>query len=282
MSTETGESGFGRAEADKLLADGWTQGSLFLPNDYVTLPKGLARPDAHLIICTQACSLVSDSLKKDPWVEVAVAVPVTAYLPKSGEATGRNVRRYQLPVAGAAFPAVEVDINARFAVRRESLLHFAPSELKATEKACRAFAGWIGRYYTRIALPNELVIRLGSAVFEPLQKFLKETHKGHSTKRYEGVHSIYIRWEPSTELKPGERYNVDLLILHDEGDAADALERHLNEIGLDPDAHVEKPGLTVSCKAQARSETFLTDLDSWIRLTEWDHFTDLGEVAELP
>ena len=281
MSSETRESEFSGAEADKLLADGWTQGSIFLPNDYVRVPEGLERPDAQLIVCTQACSLVSDSLKKDPWVELAVAVPVATYSPKSGDATGKNARRYHLPVTGAAFQAVEIDINARFAVRRESLLHFAPGQAKATEEACRAFAGWIGRYYTRIALPNALVARLGGAVFEPLEKFLKKSPQGGGPKHYEGVHSIYVRWEPSTELKLDESYDVDFLILHDEGEAADALERHLSEIGLDPGGRVEKPGLTVSCSAQARSETVLTDLDGYTRLSEWDHLTGLDEVAEM-
>lgn len=282
MATETGESAFGGAEADKLLADGWTQGSLFLPNEHVGVPEGFERPGAQLIVCTQACSLVSDSLKKDPWVELAVVVPVATYSLKSGEATGKNARRYHLPVLGAAFQAVEIDINARFAVRRESLLHFTPSRAKAAEEACRAFAGWIGRYYTRIALPNALVARLGGAVFEPLEKFLKKSPKGGGPKHYEGVHSIYVRWEPSTELTPDESYDVDFLILHDEGGAADALERHLSEIGLDPEGGVEKPGLTVSCSVQARRETVLTDLDGYTRLSEWDHLTGLDEVAEMP
>ncbi|MCJ2052104.1 hypothetical protein [Methylobacterium sp. J-070] len=282
MATETGESGFGGPEADKLLADGWTQGSLFLPNEHVGIPEGLERPSAHLIVCTQACSLVSDSLRKDPWVELAVVVPVATYSGKSGEATGKNARRYHLPVSGAAFQAVDIDINARFAVRRESLLHFAPGQAKATEEACRAFAGWIGRYYTRIALPNALVARLRGSVFEPLEKFFKGSPKGGGPKQYEGVHSIYVRWKPSTELQPNESYDVDFLILHDEGAAADALERHLSEIGLDPGGRVEKPGLTVSCSAQARSETVLTDLDGYTRLSEWDHLTGLDEVAGMP
>lgn len=282
MATETGESEFSCTEADKLLADGWTQGSLFPPNEHVGIPEGLERPDAQLIVCTQACSLVSNSLKKDPWVELAIAVPVAAYSAKSADATGKNARRYHLPVAGVAFQAVEIDINARFTVRRESLLHFTPGQATATEEACRAFAGWIGRYYTRIALPNALVARLGGAIFEPLEKFLKRSPKGGGPKHYEGVHSIYVRWEPSAELEPDESYDVYFLIIHDEEEAADALERHLSEIGFDPGSRVEKPGLTVSCSAQARRETVLTDLDGYTRLSEWDHLTGLDEVAEMP
>lgn len=63
---------------------------------------------------------------------------------------------------------------------------------------------------------------------------------------------------------------------------ADALESRLGEIGLDPDAPVEMPGLTVGCSVQARDETLLTDLDGWVRLSEWDHLSDLGDMAEMP
>lgn len=273
---------FGPDAARALLAAGWTQGSVFRPNALVTIPEDLDRPDAHLVVCTQACSLVSPSLDRDPFVELAVAVPITRYAPRSEAATGKDVRRHHLPVAGAAFPALEVDINARFRVPREYLLAFAPDGPRASAEACRDLAGWIGRYYTRIALPDALVVRLKGSVFEILGRFLKGGPAGGGPKHHEGVHSIYLRWQPDAELAASMPYAVDLLILCDEVAVADALGARLAETGLDPDHRVERDGLSVHCSVQARSETLLTDLDGWTRLSEWDHMTGLGETAAMP
>ena len=84
-------------DAQALLDAGWTQGSVFLPNAYVAIPAGLERQGAFLIVCTQACSLVSMSLDKDPFVELAVATPVAVYKARSEAATGKDVRRHHLP-----------------------------------------------------------------------------------------------------------------------------------------------------------------------------------------
>lgn len=282
MSTGPGETTFGHDEAQVLLEAGWTQGSVFLPNEHIRIPAHLDRDAAHLVVCTQACSLVSDSLAKDPHVELAVAVPVAKYSAKSGPATGKEVRRYHLPVAGATFQVLEVDINARFTVPRDVLLRFSPSAARPPEDACRAFAGWIGRYYTRIALPNELVIRLRAGVSNSLEEFLRAARAGSGARHHEDVHSIYVRWKPATELGPDAEYTVDLLVLCDDPAVADALEAKLGEIGLDPGERARKPGLDVQCSIQARGETFLSDLDGWTRLTDWDHFSGLGEVVVMP
>lgn len=282
MSVGHGETAFGQVEAQALLDAGWTQGSVFRPSERVPVPEHLARDDAYLVVCTQACTLVSSNLDKDPHVELVVATPVSAYSPKSEQATGKQVRMHHLAVAGESFQALEVDINARFTLPRDSLLGLAPDGPQASDDACRAFAGWLGRYYTRIALPNELVIRLKGAVFDPLLKFLRQSPQGDGPKNHEGVHSIYVRWEPMTELPTGDPYDVDFLILCDDPLVAEALETKLGGIGLSPGERVDKNDLRVNCSVQARGETVLTDLDGSTRLTEWDYLTGLGETSTMP
>src|SRR4051794_32022886 len=108
------ERPFGQNEALSLLKAGWTQGSVFRPNDEVCPPGATASGDVFLVVCTQACSLVLPSLQKEPHVELAVARPVAKFSAKAEAATGKDVRKFHLPVTGEAFPALEIDITSRF------------------------------------------------------------------------------------------------------------------------------------------------------------------------
>lgn len=282
MTTEKQEQSFGQDEADRLLMAGWAQGSVFRPNEHISIPKHLVREDMYLVVCTQSCTLVSSNIIKDPTVEVIAAKAIASYSAKSEPATGKEVRRYHLLVEGVHFSALEIDINARFTIPREQLVLFPPDGPKTNSEGRRAFAGWLGRYYTRIALPNELVIRLKRSVFDPLGRFLKSSPKGGGAKNHEGVHSIYLQWQPDLEVDANTLYDIDFLLLCDEPQIAEALEAKLHEIGLDPDKRVEKDGISVNCTVQARGETILTDLDGWTRLTEWDYLTGLAEAAMMP
>ena len=119
-------------------------------------------------------------------------------------------------------------------------------------------------------------------MFGALERFLKSGPQGGAPKHHEGVHSIYLRWEPDDEIDEEASYLVDFLILCDEPKTADALGAQLQSAGLDPDGRVDLKGASVQCSVQARGETLLTDLDGWTRLSEWDHLTGLGATAEMP
>lgn len=280
MSAKGEPKEFGPEQASALLEAGWNQGSLFRPNEHIEVP-GDVIPGALLIVCTQACSLVLPDLAKEPYVELAIARPIDRYLPKDGAASGKDVRRLHLPVDGQAFPAIEIDITSRFKVGRDLLLNFKPDLPVIGDTHCRNFAGWIARYYNRIALPDTLVSRARKSVLAMIERFLKASPQGGGSKHHEYVHSIYIRWEPNRELGVADEYVLDMMILCDDGSVADSLSARLSEFGLDPDARVSKDGISVFCEVRAREETRLTDLDGWVRLTEWDYMTGLGEAAGM-
>lgn len=284
MATGFDEEAFGADEADRLLKAGWGQGSVARPNEHVPLPPGLeAWPrDVWLVVCTQACGVVSPDIGRDPLVEFALAFPVARYSPRSPEATGKNVRRFHLPVSGADFPALAVEINTRFFLPRRRLLSFGPEAVKADTPAARELAGWLGRHYTRIALPNELVRRLGSTLFAVLGKHLAETSgptpaDGPAPRFHESVSAIFVRWSPDTELGPNEVYAVGVLALCDEATVADELDRRLSMV-----ERQGNDGVTYTLTVQGRAETVLTDLDGWVRLTEWDYLTGMARTAALP
>lgn len=280
MSDEIEPKQFGIEEARSLLEVGWTQGSIFRANEHVRPPRDVPE-GAYLVVCTQACSLVLPDLRKEPYVELAIARPVARLLPKEGPATGKDVRRFHLPVTGADCPALEIDITSRFLVPRDLLLSFRPDGPVATDADCRNLAGWIGRYYSRIALPNTLVVRARGSVLGAVERFLKASSAGGAAKNHERVHSVYVRWEPNVELAEAEEYRFEMLILCDDPVVADALSSRLVDFGLDPDAPVSMGGVSIFCEVRAREETRLTDLDGWIRLTEWDYMTGLGEASEF-
>ncbi|MCK7475534.1 MAG: hypothetical protein MZV49_23485 [Rhodopseudomonas palustris] len=79
--------------------------------------------------------------KRDPRVEVAVGRPVSRYNPQSHQAAGKDVRKYHLPVAGADFEALEIDINSRRFVDRQSLLKIDLGDVRGKDGTERNFAG---------------------------------------------------------------------------------------------------------------------------------------------
>jgi len=258
---------FGRAEAELLLERGWAQGTIVVPNGDLPAPgDGIV-----YVVCTQSCSVVSESLEKDPFVELAQARPLARYAPKADEARGKNVRRYHLPVEGADFPALEVDINRRSFVERRSLLAREPGKGTIFQKARRDFAAWLGRYYSRIDLPNEFVARFGTHFRAALEKFLKGASANDALRRHERIRSIYIKYKPDDELGADASYEAEFLIMCDDADVAQRMDRDL--IAALGEGWMTKPGLRIKFAVNSPAETLLSDLHGFHRFTDWDHLS---------
>lgn len=275
MSEGASPPAFGKAEAEKLLGAGWLQGALFLPGEHVRAP--IDERDVLLIVCTQSCSIVSADLTKDPMVEVAVARPLAQFHGRSHQAVGRDFRKLHLPVDGAAFPGVEVDVNTRFFLDRSILLGLEPNGPSISPEARLHFARWLGRYYTRAALPNALSARLRGTVFEKLRPFLEKARAGDGAFAHEFIRSMFVRWQPDQELSDDAAYNVEFLFLCDDPHVADELDRIVAEGAL----AVEEAAnlLRVECRVQAHGETLVSDLDGFVRFSEWDYLSDPRELG---
>jgi len=155
------QSNFGETEARLILNAGWRQGSIFRPPAEFSVPLEFDRDHEMLVVCTQSCTVVSERIETDPNIEFLVAEPVKKYNPRSAEATGKNLRRFHLSISGVPnTEALACDINRRFFVHRKACLRHPPDvNVGILEESVRNFAGWIARYYTRIALPDELTRR---------------------------------------------------------------------------------------------------------------------------
>jgi hypothetical protein len=212
-------------------------------------------------------------------VELAVGRPVAKFNAKSHQARGKDVRKYHLQVAGAEFPALEVDINSRRFIRRELLLAINHAGFVMGPKEIRNFAGWIARSYTRITLPNELVARMKKTLLPKLNDCLAEKLGNPATPRHNRVASMWIKWEPNHELAPGTDYQVTLMILCDDPETSEEFDRSLHAvIG---DAQCKMDGVIFGFDVSSPSETLLSDLDGWQRFTEWDYLTGMGETAAM-
>jgi hypothetical protein len=205
-------SPFGENEARQVLDAGWRQGSVCRPPDDPAIHVSFDRNQEFLVVCTQTCTVVSRDLAGDPYIEFIVAKPLGSYNSKSQEATGKTLRRFHLPVSGhSTIAALECDINRRFFAPRTLCLIYKPdADIIASEEATRNLAGWISRYYTRVALPNELVIRTKS-LFDIIKAVLKKTTK-NGDKLFDCIDKIYIQWKPDTEVQNGI-YEVNILFL---------------------------------------------------------------------
>src|ERR1017187_10195724 len=93
-------SDFGDAEARRIHSAGWRQGSVFRPPAEFSVPLEFDRGREMLVVCTQSCTVVSERIEADPYIEFLVAEPVKKYNQRSPEATGKNLRQFHLPISG--------------------------------------------------------------------------------------------------------------------------------------------------------------------------------------
>lgn len=273
-------SDFGEVEARRIHSAGWRQGSIFRPPAGFMVPVQFDRDREVLVVCTQSCTVVSPNLIANPYVEYLVAEPVEKYHPKSDEARGKNSHCFDLPISGMQnIEAFRCDINRRFFVdRKECIKHLPENAIIASVESIRNFAGWIAHYYTRIALPDELVRRAKKGLFAIIKKALKEKDaKGEELSS--SIDKIGIHWAPNSEMQAGV-YEVQILFLCSDSDADIQLNSQLT-VPLTPFSEgAGKDGIKLKYENTVRNETFISAFDGYSRLTEWDYLSNLGDVAE--
>lgn len=272
------------AEAEAICAAGWRQGSVVDPRrGAFPLPDEFALDEGDfLIVCTQSCSVVSPRFASDPLVELMVAKPIERFNRKAPEATGKNQRRLHLLLPrGSGAVALECDINKRFFCDRKELVTLVPlADLYVGEVGAAMLATWMGRAYTRIALPNQLVDRLRIRILPALERSLSAPYGPIADPVHFEVPYIYLRWEPRADS--AEVYAISLQLICTEAGASEVLEEAL-ESALAPFENLAvHEGIRISAwTSKLASETFLTDLDGYERFSEWDYLSNLVDSADL-
>lgn len=271
-------------DAKIILGKGWRQGSIFHPGDIlqeVALSEG-----ELLIICTQSCTVVSPRYSTDPVVEAIVVKTLAKYNSKSFEATGKNQRKLHLEVfKNPQIKSIECDINRRFFFDRQHLLKMNPlNEIEIDAQGVTKLAGWIGRSYTRIALPDLLVERLKPEILPFILKCISDKQAAGSKKDsplHESISYAYIDWQPRSDF--ADFFEIKFIFICHDTDAETALESRLIE-GLEiyqlPEGKNRVRIADVICRTP--DTTFLSDLNGFERFSEWDFLSELAAIAYAP
>lgn len=226
----------------------------------------------YVILFSQSCSVVSQRGKPTK-VEFISARTQAEYNARSPTARGKDVHKLEAAVTGLNdVQCLVCDIDDRYSVGRSMLAVTSPTTALTVESP-REIASWLARYYTRIALPDALVLLLREHVFKSLEKWLRK--KIEAKLVHDSISQILIRWKPDEEA---ETYEVEFILLTDEDAIIEDFDTKFREevIKACPKQLAIK---VLDC--QLRAATTLQDLDGYHRLTEYDYFTNLGEWDRL-
>ncbi len=275
--------------AREIQGSGWRQCSVFrLPENLKAyLPIYLMlKPDEWLVVCTQSCSVCSENFKDEGLLEVIVATPLTRFNKSHESAKGRTTHTFHLPIAGlVGVEALECHMGRRAFIPRQRLRGWRPSSASVPEKASEdAFKGWLAHYYMRISLPDELVRRLreDGGIRETVLAALAKTNNGKPVSK--GVSSFHIYYDPNEDIGPHDFYEIDLVIVCDDVETQEILNRELADLtGL---TSAEKPlsvqGVIIqSLKIEPADNVTLSDLQGLSRFNEWDDLSTMAERLQL-
>ena len=181
-----------------------------------------------LVICTQSCSVCSANFTNEPLVEVIVASELQRYNPNHSDAKGRSNHSFHLPIKGIPnTEALFCQLGKRFFIPRVLLSSWHPERAWLEPGVLNTFKGWLANYYMRVALPDELVRRLRhkDGISDVVNRAL--TMQIGSTPLNEFVSSIWISWEPDEDLPSRNFYEISLIIVCDNDESREFLDRQL-------------------------------------------------------
>lgn len=260
---------------------GWRQCSIFRPSpdDRHLIPAYLNLRDSEwLVVATQSCSLCDPNFVREPLLEVMVGSPLLKYKPGHDDAKGRNNRVFHLPVHGlSGVEALACHIGRRAFLPRNCLPTRHPEKTWTEQKDLDAFKGWLANYYMRIALPGTLVDRLREpgGISDIMEAAFKADLDGAEVQA--GVNSVYIRISTEEELPPNKVYTISLVVVCDDEDAKEFLDRQLASLMGRPSAPLLLHRVAVeSLKIETADNITLADLSEHSRFNEWDELSSLN------
>ena len=270
--------------AQEIYRAGWRLGTIFIPNSSIDLSFSFNPENEVLIIATQSCTVVSQRFQSDPLVEAIGVRKLVDYKKRCPEATGKNQRKLHLELSKKSdgIQAIECDMNRRMFFDRKKLLDLTPNvDISIGNAETKKLGGWIGRSYTRIALPDALVKNMKQQFLPLLESLLKR--ETDNPPIYTEIESIYIAWKNVEENDcNGEFFELDFLFICTSPNSADQLEKSLLD---ELDAFLQPLGKNnvhiAHLHCGTKRDTFLAQLDGYERLSEWDYFTEFGELSHI-
>ena len=216
----------------EIVSKGWWQGAAIESGCLAEYGEGLADVP-YWVITSQTCNLYNASFESIPVFEVVAAKPLHKNCDPL-KSKGDNPRTLHVEVTDSSVVALELDIQSRRWLRREILAKLPAPKcfvVDASEHSDKSWlehqwldnmCGWLGRSYTRVALPNEFNEALSRS---KLDNFFRSTLAKHSEKLY----GIYLSIEhdadepwigPIGKIPPP--YNLGItLVLHEKANPLD-------------------------------------------------------------
>lgn len=271
-------------EASSAEAIDWRQCSLCTPQNPGVLPATLAFEPGKdlLLISTQTCSLVGKGA--EPAFEVFAVALVEGFDSLAAEAKGKITRFLQLALDGdAAGRGIRLDVSRRSILSSQLLHQMQPEQFRVSDDEVKAFQGWIARYYSRIALPDELDRCLRNRKFHrKVEKALSHTLMDETTdyKVHTDIDKIYVAWEPDRELSADETYTFKMLIVCRRPGTREHLLAELSGLA----SGVKTAPLTHGVRmddpdAVLANDVTVKQVSKMKRFTSFDEFSSLAEVA---
>jgi hypothetical protein len=155
----------------------------------------------------------------------------------------------------------------------------SPESAWLTPEALDSFKGWLANYYMRIALPDQLVIRLrtpGTGIRDIVKAALAQELEGHTAD--ELTRAFWIAWSPDEDLPPNRFYEISLVVVCDTDEVKELLDRELAPLMGTPSRPFSIEGVIVSSLVIDLADNItLRDLDGKSKFGEWD---DLSTMVE--
>ena len=206
------------ANRDRLIAKGWKQGTVLRTIETLTRD---ARYDTDendlLLIVSQTCDLVMDSLETEPYFEVICVRPLHR-LPDGNYAGGKNARRleFSYEFENIRTPNWSVVAHERHFVDRNLLQeNVDPYDVIDDEQILHMLLRWLTKRYTRHAFPDTFVKRFRQKE-DGFKKALKRLNPL--------ISNIFIMLSPCFE-DIDQEYGVNLILLMPSDNFDDA-EKH--------------------------------------------------------
>lgn len=310
LSTSTGvpiSAELSSALLAKIKANNWWQGSVI---PICHLPKiNDGYDDVEMwVITSQACNIYNPCFEKVPVFELVAAVKVGKCDPKN--AKGDNPRLLHLEARSISNEIIclELNIQKRRWLKRSLLAEFPASTFHVQDvrqsggpdllnnRWLDNLTGWLGRSYTRVALPDQFNNSLkNSKIGECLEEKL--------TKHKKDLYGIYISLEADSEtswdgvlgeMPPPYLLNV-VLVTEETGDPIVIKDQLLKQLFIDKIQDPDDISIKITrvelarrlnmrlikeaIEAKSVAEFTLLEIKSLIRYSLVDHLSDSSMAA---
>jgi hypothetical protein len=269
-------------DRDTIKANGWALGKVFSVDSAPALcdliPGEHKGDDQVFIAVTHDCSVISPSLKNEPYLEYLSAKKIDQ---DNGQFTNaRNIRRLHLQVETVdGIDRYEVSMAARGFVERDAIAECAPDDrFKLSDESVSVLKRWLANRYVSQTFPDKFNQLTGHLVKDSKAPLIK----AFSTDVGKVCNSIFLSLDPvDVDIPDGDSYEVLVVLLFRDEKAVEigreAMEAFADEVkatmlpidGLDP----------VEVYALAESDAAYSQI---VRMSRWQlDYVSIKDDAEV-